>query len=59
MFAGGLRRRWRDPNGMIYEWDYRHGTVEVYDACGSHRGEFDLFTGERLRPPVPGRTVEP
>jgi hypothetical protein len=59
MFSGGLRRRWRDPDGMIYEWDYRHGTVELYDARGVHRGEFDPVTGRRLGPPVPGRTVEP
>ncbi len=35
MFSGGLRRRWRDPDGVIYEWDYQHGTVEVYDARAS------------------------
>ncbi len=44
---------------MIYEWDYQRGTVEVYDARGSHRGEFDPFSGERLGSPIPGRTVEP
>jgi hypothetical protein len=59
MFPGGLRRRWRDPDGMIYEWDYQHGTVEVYDRRGFHRGEFNPFTGERLGSPIPGRTVEP
>jgi len=59
MFAGGLRRRWRDPDGMIYEWDYQHGTVEVCDSRGFHRGEFDPFTGEQTGLPVPGRTVEP
>jgi hypothetical protein len=21
MFSGGLRRRWRDPDGMIHEWE--------------------------------------
>jgi hypothetical protein len=59
MFPGGLRRRWRDPDGMIYEWDYRHGPVELYDSRGVHRGEFDPFTGRRLGAPISGRTVEP
>jgi hypothetical protein len=30
MFPGGLRRRWRDPDGMIHEWDYRHGMAMAY-----------------------------
>jgi len=59
-FAAGLRRRWKEPDGgTIYEWDYRHGTVEVYDARGHHRGEFDPLTGERIGPPDPRRTGEP
>jgi len=58
-FSGGLRRRWRDPDGAIYEWDYQHGTVEVYDRRGFHRGEFNPSTGERLGSPIPRRTVEP
>ena len=28
--AGGkLRKRWRDPAGKIYEWDYLHGRGSV------------------------------
>jgi hypothetical protein len=23
-----MRKRWKDDDGRIYEWDYRHGTVE-------------------------------
>jgi Cytotoxic len=59
-FAGGLRRRWKDPgDGMIYEWDYQHGTVERYTARGVHIGEFDPATGQQVGPAKPERTVEP
>jgi hypothetical protein len=59
-FAGGIRRRWKAPDGTIYEWDYRHGAVEVYDARGrNHRGDFDPMTGRQIGPAQPDRTVEP
>ena len=45
--------------GRIYEWDKRHGTVEVYDKTGKHRGEFDPVSGKRLAPADPRRRVEP
>jgi hypothetical protein len=52
----GLRKRWRDRQvGRIYEWDSQHGTVEVYDGQGRHVGEFDPFSGERLKGPNPSR----
>jgi hypothetical protein len=56
---GGLRKRWKDPDGAIYEWDYRHGTVEVYDRYGRHIGEFDPETGKRISDADPSRSVEP
>jgi len=59
-FAGGRRPRWRDDaNDDILEWDARHGRVERYDTRGTHLGEFDPETGERLSPPDPTRKVEP
>jgi hypothetical protein len=58
--GGGLRPRWRDAKGRIYEWDKRHGTVEIYDKTGKrHRGEFDPESGKRLAPADPRRRVEP
>jgi hypothetical protein len=58
--AGKLRPRWRTPGGQILEWDYQHGTVEVYDGRrGDHRGEYDLFTGLMLKSAVAGRRVDP
>jgi len=29
--GGGLRKRWKDETGNIYEWDSQHGTVEKYN----------------------------
>ena len=56
---GGLRNRWKSPSGMIYEWDYRHGRVEVYDRRGRHLEEFDPDTGEQTKPANPVYQVEP
>ncbi|MBL9045110.1 MAG: hypothetical protein JNM83_26115, partial [Myxococcales bacterium] len=56
--GGHRRRRWVDDEGRIYEWDSRHGTVEVYGKNGRHRGEFDYKTGEQLKPADPMRKAE-
>jgi len=53
------RRRWIDPKGRILEWDYQHGTVEVYDRRGRHLGEFDPTSGRRLKGPDRTRRAEP
>ena len=59
-FPGGKRRRWKDQNGTIYEWDYENGKVEAYARRGEpHRGEYDPKTGEQTKPPNPQRSVEP
>jgi hypothetical protein len=57
--GGGRRNRSRDPSGRIYEWDYQHGTVEVYNRRGEHVGEFDPSTAEQLKGPNPDYEVEP
>jgi hypothetical protein len=56
--GGGVRRRWKDSKGRIYEWDSQHGAVEMYDKQGKHLGEFDPVTGEQTKPASPGRKVE-
>ncbi|MGD9617570.1 MAG: colicin E3/pyocin S6 family cytotoxin [Alphaproteobacteria bacterium] len=55
----GQRRRWIDESGRIFEWDYQHGTVELYDRRGRHIGEFDPVTGRRLKPRDQTRWIEP
>jgi putative cytotoxic protein len=57
--GGGLRDRWKERDGTIYEWDYQHGRVEKYNKRGDHLGEFDADTGQRTGPAIPGRRVEP
>jgi hypothetical protein len=57
--GGGLRRRWKDPDGTIYEWDSQHGHVEVYDARGNHRGGYDAGSGAKISEADPARHVEP
>ncbi|MBP7825185.1 MAG: Colicin-E3 [Verrucomicrobia bacterium ADurb.Bin118] len=57
--GGGLRKRWKDKKGNIYEWDYQHGTVEKYNKRGKHLGEFDGNTGAQLKPADSTKCVEP
>jgi RHS repeat-associated protein len=59
MGGGKLRRRWKDSDGNIYEWDYQHGTVEKYNRRGRHQGEFDAATGRQTKSPDATRDVEP
>jgi len=53
------RRRWVDSKGRIYEWDSRHGELEVYNKRGRHIGVRDPKTGKWTKPRVPGRRIEP
>jgi YD repeat-containing protein len=41
----------------LYEKDYTHKDMEVYDKRGNHLGSADMSTGEMTKPPVPGRTI--
>lgn len=52
----GNRQRWESKK-RIYEWDYQHGAVEVYDKQGRHLGEFDAETGEQTGSPKPERRI--
>ncbi|MBB3238117.1 colicin E3/pyocin S6 family cytotoxin [Phyllobacterium endophyticum] len=55
------RRRFKDNDGNIYEWDRQHGTLEKYDKKGKHLGEYDPQTGQRTPgkkgKAKPGRTT--
>jgi len=56
--GGGTRKRWKDADGNIWEWDSQHGTFEKYDKRGRHLGEYDT-NGNQTKPPDPSRKVEP
>jgi hypothetical protein len=53
------RRRWKDNDGKIYEWDSQHGTVEIFDKQGHHIGEYDADTGAQTKPRNSNYAVEP
>lgn len=57
--GGKLRKRWKDKDGNIYEWDYLHGTLEKYNKKGKHIGEFDPDTGLQLKKSDSDYRVEP
>jgi hypothetical protein len=50
----GKRRRWESKK-RIFEWDYQHGAVEVYNWALDHLGEFDAQTGEQTGEAKPER----
>ena len=51
--------RWRHPTeSRIYEWDGRHGELEVYDAQGWHLGAADPQTGKFVKGPRKGRRID-
>lgn len=50
----GNRKRWESKR-RIYEWDYQHGAVEVYNWDGDHLGEFDAKTGKQTGKAKPER----
>lgn len=50
----GKRRRWESKK-RIYEWDYQHGAVEVYNWALEHLGEFDAQTGKQTGEAKPER----
>ena len=55
----GGRIRWSDSRGFVYEWDRRHGALEIYDARGRHLGEYDHVTGAQLKWADPRRRIDP
>jgi hypothetical protein len=55
----GRRRRWKDSDGNIYEWDSQHGTLEKYNRHGRHLGEVDPTNGHQITPAIPTRRIEP
>lgn len=57
---GGTRARWIDSKGRrVYEWDSRHGELEVYRTSdGSHLGAFDPTTGQQMGPPIKNRNIK-
>lgn len=58
MGDGQKRKRWVDDD-RIYEWDYQHGTVEIYDKRGKHLGEYDPNTGAKVADADNSRSIEP
>ena len=56
--AKSQRRRWLGPKKQIYEEDTRHGELEKYNLRGKHKGSVDPDTGEIIKGPVKGRTIE-
>lgn len=57
--GGGVRKRWLDRKGNIYEWDSQHGAIEKYNKSGRrHLGEYDPITGKLTKDADPSRRVE-
>lgn len=52
------RKRWRGANEQIYEQDTQHGELEKYNRRGRHEGSVDPDTGEVIKGPVKGRSID-
>lgn len=52
----GTRPRWESKD-RIYEWDFQHGAVEIYDKRGNHLGEYDAETGVKTGEAKPERRI--
>ena len=57
--GGGMRKRWKDNKGNIYEWDSQHGALEKYNKRGKHMGELNHETGIQTKPADPSRRIDP
>ena len=42
----------------MFEWDSRHGHVEVYNHLGYHLGIADALSGKLIGAPVAGRRID-
>ncbi len=42
----------------FYQWDYKHGEIEVYNGRNEHIGVLDPVTGEWAKPPKSDRTIK-
>jgi hypothetical protein len=54
----GRRKRWRRGNEQIYEEDTQHGELEKYNRRGRHEGSVDPDSGEIIKEPVKGRSID-
>ena len=54
----GRRKRWQGPNDQLYEEDTQHGELGKYNARGKHLGSVDPDSGEIIKGPVRGRSIE-
>ena len=54
----GHRKRWTNRRGQVFEEDTQHGELEKYNDRGRHEGSVDADSGEVIKDPVRGRTIE-
>lgn len=55
--AKSQRKRWLGEK-QIYEEDTQHGDLEKCNRRGKHEGSVDAETGEIIKSPVKGRSIE-
>lgn len=53
------KKTWKSKDGKrLYQWDSRHGDVEIYNAKnGVHMGSADKITGRVIKLPDKGRRL--
>lgn len=52
------RKTWRSQEDkQLYQWDSRHGEIEVYNLRGVHLGAADAVSGELIKPADRTRSI--
>jgi len=57
-YRAGIKTSGTGASTRYYTWDNLHNEIEVFDKRGKHLGVMDPTTGEFIKPPVPGRTID-
>ncbi len=58
-YRGNIRTNGlRGKKAGFFQKDHTHGDLEVYNRRGVHLGSADMTTGNMIKPPVPGRTID-
>ena len=57
-YKGKTKTKGKGKSKEYYEWDHKHGDIEVYDSKGGHKGSMDPNTGKLYKPPVKGRNIK-
>jgi hypothetical protein len=57
-YRGKIRYSGEGRDRLYYEWDKRHGEIEVYNSRGEHIYVIEPMRGRQIKDYVPGRRID-